>query len=375
MSCLVQSCASAALITAGAFAAHADLFHEYFDTGVRLDMPAIGVGSFGTSGAALGNGRLIAATGNEVYLESAIGSGLFEVVAMFDPAQMGGSVDPAFLSVSPSGDRIAVGGGFGKPVAVFNLAALGAPGAPTQLLAGAGADYFSVSHYDAAWYDDASLAITAGEFGAPAYVSLLDTTSDPDAPVNPLIVDNIGGSPAGISFDVDGFLYTGNGFAGGGPSDTGFVKALAPADWQGGLSGEPADFENEGVFLVDLLSAGSLGFDNAGNFFMGGGDFTGDAGYFALISHDALADALAGIDPVDVNDPLEVRTFDPEGSGTAGTYRVAYNAFTGELYGGWADGYSAGAPVTWALHDVPAPASASALMVLAGAWRRRGRHV
>lgn len=373
MTRFVQSCAAATLVAAGAVVADADLFTDYFDTGVRIDMPGIGAGSFGTSGAVLGDGRLIAATGNEVYLEAAVGSGVFDVVATFDPAQMSGAVDPSFFSVSPGGDRLAVGGGFGKPVAVFDLGALGTPGAPSQLVAGVNADYFSVDHFDAAWYDETNLAITAGDFGAPAFVSLLDTTSDPNAPVNPLIVDNIGGASSGIAFDGEGVLYTGNGFAGDGPSDTGDVKAIPFADWQDGLVGDPADFENDGVFLVDLLSAGSLGFDAAGNFYVGGGDsFSGDSGYFALVDAQALADALAGLDPVDMNDPAEVRTFDPEGMGGVGSYTVNYNAVTGALYGGWAEGFDPGDAVTWAVYRVPTPASAL-LLAVGGTllWRRR----
>lgn len=370
---------SAAALAACAVAAQANPFDSYFDTGLRIDMPAIGVGSFGTSGSVLADGRIIAATGNNIYLESAVGTGTFDLVAAFDPSQTGGAVDPAFLRVSPGGERIAVGGGFGKPVAVFSLEALGQPGAPSELIHGVSATYFSTEHYDAAWLDETSLALTAGAWGQPSYVSLLDTTSDPLLPTNPIIVNNIGGSPAGIVFDASGYLYTGNGFAGSGPSDTGHVKAIAPDLWQAGLGGNPADFESQGTFIVDLLSASSLGFDAAGNFFVGGGDFfSGDLGYFALVNADALADALAEIAAIEISDPAQVRLFDPQGLGFA-TYSIAYNAVTSELYAGWADGFSAGDPVTWAVYAIPAPGSVSALLMLAAAGvfaeRRRNSNV
>ncbi|MFG0252251.1 MAG: hypothetical protein ACF8NJ_05190, partial [Phycisphaerales bacterium JB038] len=222
--------------------------------------------------------------------------------------------------------------------------------------------------------DEANLALTGGDWGQPAHVTLLDTTSDPSQPTNPVIVTNIGGASAGIAFDDAGTLFTGNGFGGNGPSDTGHVKALDYDDWQAGLIGDPTDFEAAGVFIVDLLSAGSLGFDAEGNFFVGGGDaFSGDAGYFALIDDAALAAALAGLGAIDVHDPAQGRTFDPEGTGGVGNYTVAYNTVTGDLYGGWAEGYSAGDEVTWAVYNIPAPTS---WLALAGglASRRRCRH-
>ncbi len=366
---------AASLLGTLAASAPADSFSAYADTGVRLDLPAIGIGSFGTSAAVLADGRIVASTGNGVYLESAVGSGVFDLVSTFDSAQMAGSVDPSFLCVSPSGERLAVGGGFGKPIAVFDIDALGVPGAPMELLAGVSADYFSVGSYDAAWYDEASLALTGGDWGQPAHVTLLDTSSDPSLPDNPIIVSNIGGSSAGIAFDAAGTLFTGNGFAGNGPSDTGHVKAVAYADWQAGLQGDPADFEQEAIFIVDLLSAGSLGFDAEGNFFVGGGDaFSGDTGHFALIDNQALADALAGLSAIDLGDPTQVRTFDPEGTGSVGSYTVAYNPVSGDLYGGWADGYSSGDAVTWAVYNIPTPTS-GLLLAIGGASLRGRRHV
>ena len=47
-----------------------------------------------------------------------------------------------------------------------------------------------------------SPSIIAGAFGQAAFVTLLDTTSpDPQNPINPVVVDNIGGASAGILFD------------------------------------------------------------------------------------------------------------------------------------------------------------------------------
>lgn len=370
---IARLCAVGLLFAVASDTVVADDFSSYVDSGRRIAMPAIGDGSFSTAGAVLPDGRLIAVTGNGVYVESALGSGSFDLLAEFDAARTGGAVDPSFVTVSPGG-HVAVGTGFAKPVAVFDMDDLGTPGSPVVLQAGVLADYFSVPHFSGSWYDENSLALTAGDFGQPAFVSLLDVTSDTANPANPVIVENIGGSSAGITFDAAGRLYTGNGFTGSGPSETGYIMALEADQWQQGLSGSPADFENEGLFIADLLSAGSLGFDAEGNLFVGGGDFMGDFGYFALINNYDLADVLAGTGTIDINDPQQVRRFDPEGSGSTGSYFTTYNFITGELYGGWAGGFSPGDPVTWAAYTVPAPGAGGLLAGVLILFSRR-RHV
>ncbi|QKK07945.1 MAG: hypothetical protein HND58_06980 [Planctomycetota bacterium] len=211
--------------------------------------PPVGNGSFGVAGDALPDGRLLMVTGNSVFLESSAGSAVFNEVALLDETRTGGSTDPAFLTVSPDGQRIAIGTGFGKPVAVFQTSALGTPNAPTTLTSGTLADYFAVGHYDGTWFDNTSLALTAGEFGQPSFVSMLDTTSTPHNPLNETVVTNILGGSAGIAFDSAGRLYTANGFAYGTGSDTGNIRAFEPADWING-----ADFESDGTLIGDILS-------------------------------------------------------------------------------------------------------------------------
>jgi hypothetical protein len=290
-------------------------------------------------------------TGNSIYLESGVGTAEFAEVARLDAAETGGSTDPAFLTVSPGGSRIAVGSGIGRPVAVFDVAALGTPDAPTDLISGQSAAYFDVGHYDGAWRDEVRLALTAGEFGAPAFVSLLDTTSDPDAPLNEVVVSGIAGASSGVAFDSAGRLYTGNGFADGFGSDTGWIRAFEPSEWMAG-----ADFESGGTLIGDVLSAGSLEFDSFGNLAVGGGDFGElDVGSMGVIHAGAIADALAGFGAIDDGDPNELKRLDPRGDGL-GYFGAAYNGVTGELY--VTDG------TTW-YATVPGPGSL--LVIAAGA--------
>ncbi len=360
MRTVVVSCAAAAVlgVAFAPSAALADAFERYGQSWRAVQPPPIGPQSYQVMGGALPDGRMLAVTGNSVFVESGVGTGVFDEVAVFDAGKTGGGSDPAFVAVGPTG-TIAVGTGFGRPVVVFGVGALGTPGAPTTLTPGV-ADYFGVPHYHGAWTPDGRLALTAGDFGSPSRVTLLDVMSDPSAPVNVTIVDNIAGASAGVAFDSAGRLYTANGFGyGGGGSDTGWLKAFEPAAWQHG----PADFEGEGTLIGDVLSGVSLAFDAFGNLAIGGGDYAeGDYGYLGVIGAGAIADALAGLGPIDRNDPLQVRMLLPPTGGFA-FFSASYNGATGELYA-----FDAG---EW-FATVPAPASLALLGLAAlGARRRR----
>jgi len=200
-----------------------------------------------------------------------------------------------------------------------------------------------------------------GEFGSAAYVSLLDTSSDPASPDNDIVITGIAGSSAGIAFDAAGRLYTANGYADGSGSMTGNIRAFDPTEW-----GVGADFETGGVLIGDVLSGGSMRFDRDGNLFVGGGDFGDfDAGYLGVLNAHAIADALAGFGPIDPGDPLDLKRLDPRGDGF-GWFGSAFNALTGELYVTDGD--------TW-YATVPVPGVLGAFLAGAGlAMQRRRRH-
>ena len=356
---LTVGVAMGVVVGGAAPAASADAFGRYGESYRAFATPPIGGGSFGVAGGALADGRLVMVTGNSVFLESGVGTAVFDEVAILDASQTGGAVDPSFLSVSPDGSRIAIGAGFGKPVAVFATSALGTPDAPTTLTSGSLADYFAVGHYDAAWYDNQHLALSAGDFGSAAFVSFLDTSSDPASPDNDLVITGIAGSSAGIAFDAAGRLYTANGYADGSGSMTGNIRAFDSGEWGAG-----ADFETDGVLIGDVLSGGSMRFDPEGNLFVGGGDFGDfDAGYLGVLNAYAIADALAGHGPIDPSDPLDLKRLDPRGDGF-GWFGSAVNALTGELYVTDGD--------TW-YATVPTPGVLGAFLAGAAMQRRR-RH-
>ena len=333
-------------------------FNSYGASYRMINLPPVSGGSFSTVGDALPDGRLVSTTGDGVYLETGVGTGAFDLVSTIDTGPFGSDPDPAFLRISPDGSRIALGGGFGKPLAVFDTAALGTAAVPTTIDA-ANADHFEINHFDAEWMDDNQLAITAGKFGDPSFVTLLDVTSPTAAPVNPVIINNINGASGGIAFDSSGRLFTGNGFGSGDPgSDTGELRIFEPSDWS---IASPADFEVDGVYLGDILSASSLSMDSEGNLAVGGGNFAGGmTGFMGVISAQAIKDAMGG-DPVDPNDPMDLRRLDPLNNGL-GIFGSSFNALTGELF--VTDG------ATW-WATVPSPGPAAALVIFALDLSRR----
>jgi hypothetical protein len=299
----------------------ADAFEAYQLT-ERFELP-FGAAVF----AVLPDGRIVTLAGSDVLVETGVGTRTFISLGTLPSADIA-SFGPAFLRVSPDGTHIAVGNNGGASFDNFEIGVF-----ELTTLTG---DWFSASHFDAAWIDDRYLAVTSGDFVDPSVVTALDTqNADPDNPVNTTIITNIGGASGGIAFDAGGYLYTGNGFTFIGPSGTGTVKAFAPAAWQAALSGGPAvDFENDGTLVVDVLSASPLVLDGEGNLIVGGGDFGGvdDSDFVAVVHHDAVGSALGGGGPADPGDPLEVRRLDPDLSTDFNFYAAVYSPISGELY-------------------------------------------
>jgi len=255
----------------------------------------------------LNDGRLIVLVGADVYVETAADSHSFAQTGTL-PAGDLPSFGAAFIRVSPNGTKIAIGNNGGASFSNYQVGIF-------EVATSTGV-WFGAGHYDGEWVDNTHVALTTGDFVSPSVVTVLDTTSpNPLSPVNIAIVDNIGGASGGIAFDSAGNLYTGNGFQTSGPSGTGAVKAFSNAAWTAALGGgPPLDFENDGVLIVDVLSASPLTFDRNGNLIVGGGDFSNsmDYDFLALVRASAVADALGGMGPADPENPAEVWRLDPD---------------------------------------------------------------
>lgn len=276
---------------------------------------------------ALPDGRVLALSGAGVYLETAPASGAFALAGTLAGADFP-SFGAAFVRVSPDGTKFAVGNNGGSSFGDYRIGVFS-----VKTLTGV---WFSALHYDAAWVDSSRIAITAGVFGDPSYVSILDTNSpNANSPDNRTVVSGIGGSSGGVALDPAGNLFTGNGFEGAGPSSTGAIKAFPHAAWEAAYAGGTAlNFETQGTLVVDVLSASPLDFDAEGNLLVGGGDFSlpGEADQVALVRATAIAAALAGQGPANTSDPAQVRRLDPDEANDANFYYATANAALARIY-------------------------------------------
>ena len=226
------------------------------------------------------DGRLLAAGVDTLWRESQPGSRSFQAVS----APAFGS--PALIRVSPSGDLIAVGSYGSGTVRIFDLATAGQT---TDVS-------IDVSPYDAEWFSERYLAVTGqGADGSspPSTVHVIDADNAKAA----VVISDIPGHSGGVTFDVDGNLYTGIGLASDGGSSTGLIKAFKRDAWQAAMAGNSLDFNSNGKKCVDLLSAAFLSFDGDNNLCVAGGagiDSNGDPdmGYVAVVSHHGLRGSL-----------------------------------------------------------------------------------
>lgn len=234
----------------------------------------------------LSDGRLISIDANgTISRQDSVNSSSFSVVGSIDASLLNQS-GASFISVSPDGSTIAIGDGNFGGASVYTIQTSSLSTTGNSAVSG-----FSVGNFSADWIDNTTLAIAGSDNTTfAAVVTQLDVTNG-----NTQILVN---DMAGFSADIvvnGGFLYAGNGFATGGPSDsqTGEVRAFALGD----ITNSTLSFEAQGIAVTDLLSAGSLDFDADGNLLVGGGDLfggSGDFGYIGVVDSEDLDAALLG---------------------------------------------------------------------------------
>jgi hypothetical protein len=252
-------------------------------------------------------GKMLAATGTNIYIQSAVGSSTWTKIATVDDV-----MDPGFIRISPSGNKIALGLGYEQSILVFNSTLLntGTPDAPVDLSDSDEVLDFCENHYDAAWVGEDHIVINGGEWvvegeSALSGVVALDITSDSNATEG--VCGSIPGASSGIAVDKNNNLIFGIGAG----ANTGELK-IWPADtwWAGnGPVSTPLIYNGpEGLkFAHQVLSAAYLGFDGEGNLHVGGGEFVNpgevnlESGYAALINHKVMENAVASVDDADIN--------------------------------------------------------------------------
>jgi len=253
----------------------------------------------------LPDGRAMAIVGESIWTQSAVNSSAFGVAGSV-PAGTVASFGASFLRISPSGTRVAVGDndfGPGAQVFVFD------PGTLSTAAPVAGATY-QVDNYDAHWSSDHTLYVSGGNF-TDTLVTRLDASLGAHAPV----ITGIAGASGGITTDGT-YLYTANGFAFGGPSAMGDVKAFALASL---TPGTPVNFETQGTLVARVLSGNTLGFDHLGNLLVGGGP----GGFAAVVDGDEVQNALVGGPMATTRLELSPTTQD--------SHFIRHNPATGEL--------------------------------------------
>ncbi|GAB6146766.1 endonuclease/exonuclease/phosphatase family protein [Desulfocicer niacini] len=265
------------------------------------------------------DGRLMGISDNEALKETTPGSRVFYNMGAL-PGLKSSPFGALFFKVSPDGSQFAVGDGNGK-IGIFNMTDLSG-------------HWLTMPHFDAEWADNTRLAITHGEFGEPSQVSCVNVDHHKAKPE--IIIGNIGGAPAGIAFDDQGNLFTGNGFKTAGPSGTGTIKYFPRSLWQSAMASRTSlDFETQGQVIVDILSASSLGFDDQGNLHVGGSDAFAegkDINFAAIITRDALNNAMVSNSPIDPSNARAVQRLDPDTENATSRYGLQFNPVSHELY-------------------------------------------
>ena len=274
------------------------------------------------------------------------------------PAELG-SMDPSFIKVSPDGDKIALGMGWGQPLLIIDVSALDTDSPP--LLNGSDGltpisgvkewTSSSVQYYDAEWVDNDRLAMNADygwdpdeQTGTGSQVDILDVTDESNTRVTVIGnigVGNTGGASADVTIDLEGNIITGNGYDYGDDSHTGELMMFSIDDWENAYdSGIALDYQgDEGHLLANnVLSAAQLGVDKDNNLHVGGGSWLGtvgdELGYAAIIHADVLDNVMYNEGgPVDENDSTQYRELRPDPNGDD-------SATSPVLYNPWSEGLS-----------------------------------
>ncbi len=286
-------------------------------------------------------GRVLALQGTSVVVQSALNAGTYDPIGSV-PAGSVASFGASFVSVSPSGTRLAFGDnaapGPQQRVHFVNIAALNtsAPTATASALA---------FNFAADWADDTTLYVS----GARDFVtqSVL-TRVNADTLTSQVVVDNVGDASGGVAVYANR-VFVGSGLNLAVPSDTGNVRAFNLPALAGAAA--PVAFTS-GTLVADLLSASPLDFDAWGNLLAGGGEFGNPAESGFASVYDRGSNTRLNLAP-------------------AGSqfYGVRYNAVTQELL--VSDPYGTGLVYRYA---VPAPQAAFAVFAgggVLGARRRR----
>lgn len=223
------------------------------------------------------SGRLLGVSGDSIVEESAPLSGSFSTLALL-PLGSIASTGPAFLSISPSGQRIAVGDGRFDSGAVANARAFIVERgtlAQSSLL---------VPNYASRWTDNQTLYVSGGSVSGGSVVSRVNAPVA-GSPVATAVVSGVGDGSGGLAISGGSLLVGSFLFSGGGDVRSFGLAALAGA-------ASPSAFSS-GSFITGVSSIAALDVDNTGTLIVAG------FGGVTLIDPSNLSTyALPGLDPM-----------------------------------------------------------------------------
>lgn len=276
------------------------------DFRVLTTFPAPAPGASGVVGTAIPDGRFLAWNGDTVFLQREVGG------AIFDPVASGYQGDPGFATLSPAGDFVLLGAGFGDGTNA-NVYAFDFDN-PQDFAPGD--EVVVPSHFSGAFLNSSLVAFDRGDFGSPAEIIVLDLFSAargaprpvtvlrrPEPPSRSTIVTKPSGAFSASVSVHGGLMYVAD--SGNGQYKSFLVSDIVNAfntsstvAWSSGTDiGAPFDFPLGGV----------SGVTTSGNLVMAG------------------FGAIAEVNPTT---ELIVDTIAPEGSGTF--YGVIFNEVTDE---------------------------------------------
>lgn len=280
-------------------------------------------------------GKMLVANNQSVFIQETIGSDTWIEVAIVDAV-----MDPAFIKISPSGQKVALGRGYQQSIMVFSTSLLNSATSenPVDLSDSDQVFEFDENYFDAAWVGEDYLVINGGYWvlegvTANSAIVALDVRNAENEVV-PVTYDIIDAGSSSIAVDDDFNIYCGVGYHSpqqGEASRTGELILIPASSWwsSGGPTGVPVHYESPDNLMIanNVLSSAHLGFDSEGNLHVGGGQFMeknpDELGFAALISKRFLDKARAyianpGSEPFDVLDESRgsfYREFQPDPCG------------------------------------------------------------
>ncbi len=271
----------------------------------NVTLPPPEQGSFNTAFDFIPYGRLVVFTGTEVKIQQQENSSNFNLLGNL-PSEFRGGSDPAFVVTGLAGSFFVLGTGAGGskfPTEPFNGSIFVLPKTGGQAQQVANIPFHAAAQFG----EPRELFINRGEasFQRSAVLRLDLKTRKVQT-----VIDNIPGASGGVGVDRRGDVYTG---IGSDPNQkrTGEIRRFERKDIERAIqTGVPLNFDNDGKFVAQVLSASGLVFDRDGDLWVGGGDVQGGGqlGFIAEIDPQT-GQVLRRIDPTDGNPDNGSKTF------------------------------------------------------------------